>query len=173
MKRRVTRTVSLTSLAGLTCVLAAILLMSLTAGAAFAKVDRHAGYYYPKPGSFETYVARVRSMPKANRLTRVGFVTGMTARQSERPFPPQTAMFAKGDKAEKMIIIGLTEGRMETLYRARGELAILTALARLTPAFRDFKLEGVLTFFDLLKMLGFKQLTISDGRTFSHQIVIK
>lgn len=134
--------------------------------------DRHSGYYYPHPGNAEIYQSRAKPLPGANRTTRIGFVTGLTARQSERPYPVQTAIFAKGGEAEKLIIISLTEGRINTIYRARAVLALLTATARTTEIFQKFRVETVFTFLDLCKMLGFKQLTISDGATFSHQFKI-
>jgi hypothetical protein len=134
--------------------------------------DRHAGYYYPHPANTEVYQSRAKQLPGVNRTTRIGFVTGLTAQQSERPYPAQTAIFAKGSEAEKLIIVSLTDGRLNTLYRARAVLALLTATARTTEIFQKFRVETVFTFLDLCKMLGFKQLTISDGVTFSHQFKI-
>jgi hypothetical protein len=134
--------------------------------------DRHAGYYYPHPGNTEIYQSKAKPLPGVNRTTRIGFVTGLTAQQSERPYPALTAIFAKGTEAEKLIVVSLTEGRINTIYRARAVLALLTATARTTEIFQKFRVETVFTFLDLCKMLGFKQLTISDGVTFSHQFKI-
>jgi hypothetical protein len=44
----------------------------------------------------------------------------------------------------------------------------MTTVVRKSPIFKQFKVETILTFFDLAKMLGFKQITISDGDKFSH-----
>ena len=74
-------------------------------------------------------------MPGVSRTTRVGFVTGLTAQQSELPYPAQVAIFAKGAEASKLIIIGLTDIRMNTLYRARAILAMFPAMARTTDIF--------------------------------------
>ena len=52
-------------------------------------------------------------------------------------------------------------------------LALLTAVARATPLFAQLGGEESFTFFDLLKILGFTQLTISDGETFAHQVTIE
>lgn len=134
--------------------------------------DRHAGYYYPATSS-ETYKARARTLAGADRTQRIAFVTGVTLQQRERPHPPVLAMFAKGDKAEKLIIVGLVDGRMDTIYRARAVLAMLTAIARTTPIFQEYQVEEIFTFLDLCKMLGFKQVTISDGKDFAHQILIE
>jgi len=39
--------------------------------------------------------------------------------------------------------------------------------------FRDIDPQGKYTFLDLLKLLGFEQITMSDGRTWAHRIVIR
>ena len=137
---------------------------------AASPADRHAGYYYPIPQTAEVYEARVPQIPGTNRRRRIQFVTAVTNGQLQRPYPPEYAMFAKGDEAEKLIIVSLVEGRMKTLYMARARLAIMTAIARLLPAFQETGMEENLTFFDLAWMLGFRRITISDGDDFAHQI---
>lgn len=143
------------------------------AGGPAAAADRHAGYYYPKPDSSEVYEARALTMPEASRKLRIAFVTGITNEQEKAPYPPQAAIFAKGTDAEKLIIVALEDGRIDTIYRARAIFAQMTAVARLLPVFNELGVEDYYTFFDLAKMLGFKQITISNGREFAHQIIIK
>ncbi len=135
--------------------------------------DRHVGYYYPFPASTELYQSQAKELPGISRNTRIGFVTGLAAQQAERPYPAPTAIFAKGSDAEKLIIVSLTDGRLNSIYRARAALALLTASARTTEIFQKFQVETIFTFIDLCKMLGFKQLTISDGVNFAHQFTIK
>ena len=135
--------------------------------------DRHAGYYYPEPASWEVYQARSRTLPEADRAARIGFVTGIAKHVSERPYPPQAVMFAKGTEAEKLIIVALVDGRIDTIYRARAVLANMTAAARLLPAFREMGVQDYFTFLDLAHMLGFKQITITNGRDFAHQLIIE
>ncbi len=135
--------------------------------------DRHAGYYYPEPASREVYEARSETLPEADRATRIGFVTGIANHISEQPYPPQAAMFAKGTEAEKLIIVALVDGRIDTIYRARAVLANMTAAARMLPAFQEMGVQDWFTFLDLAHMLGFKQITISDGRDFAHQLIIE
>jgi hypothetical protein len=135
--------------------------------------DRHAGYYYPEPATREVYEARSERLPEADRATRIGFVTGIANHISEQPFPPQAAMFAKGTEAEKLIIVALVDGRIDTIYRARAVLANMTAAARLLPAFREMGVQDWFTFLDLVHMLGFKKLTITNGRDFAHQLLIE
>ena len=146
----------------------------LWAAAALAEdADHHAGYYYPEPQSVETYEARVETLPDASRLRRIVFVTGVTQQLLQARYAPAFAIFAKGDDADKLIIVALQDGPLSTVYRARAVLANLTAMARVTAFFREHTSPENATFFDLLKLLGFKQLTVSDGVNFAHQVLIK
>ena len=151
----------------------AILLLALMASAEAGAADRHSGYYYPEPGAVEVYEARAGTLPQAGRTLRIAFVTGITNQNANHPYPPQAAIFAKGDQAEKLIIVALVDGRIDTLFRARAEFANMTAAARVLPAFQEMGVQDHFTFFDLAKMLGFEQITISNGRDFAHQVLIK
>lgn len=162
-------------------VAAALALCLLAAGAARAQDsgsgpgdgDRHAGYYYPEPATQEIYRARSRTLDESGRPLRIGFVTGLSASMAQRAYAPPYAIFAKGSEAEKLIIVALNDGPLETIYRARATLADLTALARTLPIFREFGVQEWFTFFDLMKMMGFRQLTVTNGRDFAHQVVIE
>jgi hypothetical protein len=152
------------------------LAVALLLGSAVPEVwaeDRHAGYYYPPPGSEEVYKARARTLPEASRGLRIRFVTGVSRQLQTRPFPPTAAMFAKGAEAEKLIIVALVDGRIDTIYRARALFANLTAVARTTPVFQEYGVEELFTFFDFAKMIGFAQITISNGRDFTHQVILE
>ena len=135
--------------------------------------DRHAGYYYPPVTSQETYPARAPVLPDSDRLRRIGFIVGLTRQQLARDYAPEIAIFAKGAEAEKIIIVALNNDAIATLYQARGLLAQLTAVARSTPIFIENRVEDTYTFLDLLRLLGFRQLTISDGHSYAHQIKIE
>ena len=143
------------------------------AGKEAAAEDRHAGYYYPKPASTEVYKARSQNLPDADRAFRVGFVTGLAAQMASRPYAPQFIVFAKGAEAQKMIITAVEDGPLDTIYRARAVLAEMTAMARTLPVFREFGVEDWFTFLDLCKMMGFEQVTVTDGRDFAHQITVE
>jgi hypothetical protein len=135
-------------------------------------LDRHAGYYYPAPDSQETYVGRARPLPEADRRVRVGFVVGLEQeiRKAGQPIP--YALFAKGSEAEKLVMVALVDGPLDTLYRARGVLANLTAQSRLLPVFKEHGVEDLFTFFDLLVLLGYERLTLTDGKTWAHQVLL-
>ena len=151
---------------------AALVAMASLSGAAQAQ-DRHSGYYYPEPTSSETYKARAFTLPDTSRKSRIAFVTGITSEQNKAPYPPTAAIFAKGSEAEKLIIVALDDGRIDTVFRARAIFAQMTAVARLLPVFSELGVEDYFTFFDLAKMLGFQQITISNGRDFAHQVLIE
>lgn len=135
--------------------------------------DRRAGYYYPEPKSSEVYIARATTLQQAGRGLRIGFVTGLTNKQLAAPYPPQFAVFAKGDEADRMIIVALADGQFSTLYRARALLAQLTAMMRGTDLFRQMGVDDFFTFFDMAKMFGFKEIVVSDGENFAHRIEIE
>jgi hypothetical protein len=134
--------------------------------------DKHVGYYYPQPETIEEYEARAPNLPESNRGRRLTFVAGLIRQIADEPYPPTYAIFAKGDEAEKLIIIGVRDGFYDTIYRTRALLAALTSLSRATPLFQELDPEQRYTFFDLCYMLGFQQLTISNGREFAHQVVL-
>ncbi|MSO93387.1 MAG: hypothetical protein EXQ86_08315 [Rhodospirillales bacterium] len=108
-----------------------------------------------------------------DRRARIAFVVSVVEQMNEKPYPPGLSFFAKGEDAEKLIMVSNFEGRLNTVFRARALLASLTSVARTTPIFVQNKVEDILTFLDLLKMLGFNLVTISDGELFAHQIKIQ
>lgn len=154
--------------------LLAALSLAIALGATAVRADdRHAGYYYPAPGEPERYPARSQILADVDREARLLFVAGIIQEIAANPYPPTYAMFAKGADAEKLIIVAVQDGFYDTLYRARALFAALTSLARATPLIQEFDAENRYTFFDLCYMLGFKQLTITDGRDFVHQVVFE
>jgi hypothetical protein len=135
--------------------------------------DAQLGYYYPKPQTVEHYRARVATLPDSDRNRRLGFVTGLAKANDTKPYAPTYMIFAKGDDSDKLIIVGTTDGELNTLYRSRALLANLTASARLTEFFQRNATAEYATFLDFMKLLGFKELTVTDGVAFAHQIKIE
>lgn len=138
-----------------------------------AKADRYIGYYYPEPATVETYVSRGQTMADSDRRRRIGFVVAFETQLQGKSYAPDYAIFVKGDEANRLIIVGYGTGRLDTIYRARALLASLTSMARTTPFFREFRVEDLFTFLDLLKVLGYESVTVSDGADFAHQVLIK
>ncbi len=52
-------------------------------------------------------------------------------------------------------------------------LAQLTARARGTALLRNMGVDDVFTFLDVAKLLGFTQITVSDGASWAHQIELE
>ena len=154
-------------------VLAAWIAAAAPVAAQGPAADNHEGYYYPKVTSRESWPSRAKSLPDADRRKRIGFATSIAKQMSELPYPPPYAFFVKGDDADKLIIIANYDGALTTPYRARALLATLTAFARLTPLFAEYAVEDLFTFLDLCKLIGIKQVTVSDGRGFAHQVRIR
>ena len=141
--------------------------------AAQDKADKYVGYYYPRPAAIETYKARAAVLPGANRKRRIAFIVAVVNERLQRPYPPTYSLFPKGGRAHKLIIVSNVAGQLNTIYRVRALLATMTSVARTLPIFRDHSVEDDFTFLDLMKMLGFESVTISDGDSFTHQIILR
>ena len=146
-----------------------------SAGSAAAqdKADRYIGYYYPKPAAIETYKARAAILLGANRKSRISFIVYVVNERLQRPYPPTYSLFPKGGRAQKLIIVSNLPGQLNTIYRVRALLATMTSVARSLPIFREHSVEDDFTFLDLMKMLGFESVTISNGDSFTHQIILR
>ena len=132
----------------------------------------HEGYYYPKPQTLEHYVSRTITLGESDKVRRQAFIIGMTKQLLDGKYAPGFAIFAKGGQSEKLIIVGMIDGQLNTIYRARALLAQLTAVARATPFFQQNTQPEESNFFDFMKLLGFHQVTITDGKAFAHQVIV-
>ena len=135
--------------------------------------DRYVGYYYPKPTSTETFESTMQTIAGAERAQRIQFVTVVSQGTIQSAYRVPYAVFAKGEKADRMIIVGMQQGELNTVYRMRALLANLTTMSRLSPFFQEKTVAEDATFFDLLKLLGFQSVTITDGEKTTHQVTIK
>ncbi len=153
---------------------AAVIAVSLAAvslgGAAWAAGKD--SYYYPPVNSEEVFARQLAAVPLADRTVRVGFVTQITKAQLAAPESPRFVIFAKGDEAQHMIIIALDDEVFKTIYRARAVLAQLTSNVRGADLFVN-NIQDQATWFDLAKMLGFEDMVISDGATWSHRVIFE
>ncbi len=154
--------------------IAAIIAVSL-AVASFGGAAWAAGrdsYYYPPVNSEEVFARDLALAPIPRRAVRVGLITRITRTQLAAPESPRFVIFAKGDEAKHMIIIALDDQVFKTIYRARAVLAQLTSNARSADFFTS-NIEDYATWFDLAKLLGFDDLVISDGATWSHRVIFE
>ena len=138
-----------------------------------ATEDKYVGYYYPKPNSTEIYESTMKTIDGVDRAQRIQFVTVVSQGTIQSAYRVPYAVFAKGEKADKMIIVGMQQGELNTVYRMRALLANMTTMSRLSPFFQERTVAEDATFFDLLKLLGFKELTVTDGEKVTHQVTIK
>ncbi len=149
--------------------IAAIIAVSLGGAAWAAGKD---SYYYPPVNSEEVFARVIAAAPLADRTVRVGFTTLITKAQLAAPESPRFVIFAKGDEAQHMIIIALDDQVFKTIYRARAVLAQLTTNVRGAELFVN-KIRDDATWFDLIKLLRFEDLVISDGATWSHRVIFE
>lgn len=138
-----------------------------------ATADRYAGYYYPRITSQETYRARAAVADQASREARLAFLAAMSRGQMQQPYPPSYAIFAKGDQADKMMLVATDGNGFRTLYQARSLLALLTNVARTSDLFQNMAVDDFFTFFDLARLLGFTSIIVSDGATFAHRVALE
>ena len=151
--------------------LAAVVLVSTTLTA--TADDRREGYYYPPVKSEETFDRTLGNAPPATGEIRTAFITEITKGQLSTPTKPRIAIFGKGDETQHMIIVALDDEIFKTLFRARAILAQLTSASRTTTLFKKNNIQFDATWFDLAKILGFKDIVITDGTTWSHKINIE
>ena len=135
--------------------------------------DRYIGYYYPKPTATETFESSMQTIAGAERAQRVQFVTVVSQGTIQSAYRVPYAVFAKGEKADRLIIVGMQQGELNTIYRMRALLANMTTMSRLSPFFQERTVAEDATFFDLLKLLGFREVTITDGEKTTLQVTIK
>jgi len=143
------------------------------APAAAPTEDRYVGYYYPKPNSTEVFQSSLQTIAGVDRPQRVQFVTVVSQGTIQSAYRVPYAVFVKGEKADKLIIVGLAPNEFGTIYRMRALLANMTTMSRMSPFFQERTVAEDATFFDLLKLLGFQSVTISDGDKLTHQVTIK
>ena len=138
-----------------------------------AAEDKYVGYYYPKPTTTESYTSPMQTIAGAERAQRVQFVTVVSQGTIQSAYRVPYAVFVKGEKAEKLIIVGRQPGEMSSVFRSRAILANMTTMSRLSPFFQERTVAEDANFFDLLKLLGFTQLTVTDGDKLAYQVSIK
>ena len=151
--------------------IAAALLSTLPLAA--AAEDRREGYYYPPVTSEEVFDRTIGSAPKAIPAIRTAFITEITKGQLATPTKPRIAIFSKGGEAQHMIVVALDDDVFSTLFRARAIMAQLTSTARTTPFFKKNGIQFNGTWFDLAKLLGFEDIVLTDGKSWSHKIIIR
>src|SRR4030095_2571846 len=104
----------------------------------------------------------MKTIESMDRQQRIQFVTVVSQGTIQSSYRVPYAVFVKGEKADKLIIVGLAPGAFGTIYRMRALLANMTTMSRMSPFFQERTVAEDATFFDLMKLLGFASLTITD-----------
>ena len=118
------------------------------------------------------YGARAEPLPDANRESRIGFIVGFN-REMRLRRSPRFVIFAKGDEADKLIIVGLVDGYLDTIYRVRALLGPAHCRRARDEIIQRVGVETFFTFLDFAKLFGFKSVTVSDGKQFTHQVTLE
>ena len=150
--------------------LIAIIVAAFIGFAAQAEEDRYVGYYYPEITSEETFGRVIAPLPPSSAEVRSGFVTSITKAQLAAPESPRFVLTEKGEESDRLIIVALDDEVFSTLYRARAVLSQLSSNLRGTDFFRANSLEVEGTFFDMVQLMRFKSIVISDGETWAHRV---
>ncbi len=149
--------------------IAAFAALLWTTTLAFAE-DSRVGYYYPEVSSEESFERVIRNGGPSSKAVRVDFINRITQAQLKSPESPRFVFFAKGDKATTLIMTALDDDIFSTIYRARAIMAQLTVNVRQNGFFKQEELQYVATFYDLLQLMQFDELMITDGETWTHRV---
>jgi len=148
----------------------AFLITSTAVSVAQERVERYTGYYFPEVSSQEAFSRSIRSTHGAGKDVRIDFVNKLTVAQLSGTANPRFVFYAKGSDATTLILTGLDDDVFANIYRARAVLAQLTVSVRQSGFFKQQDLEYVATFLDLVQLLEFDELIITDGKGMTHQI---
>ena len=149
------------------------ILFAIALAGPMAAQDRYVGYYYPEVTSEETFDRVVRASRGAGKAVRIDFVNVLTSAQLDAPESPRFVFFAKGENSGTLILTALDDDVFATLYRARAIMAQMTVAVRQGGFFQQEELQYVATFYDLLQLMQFDELVISDGRTWTHKVTFQ
>ena len=135
--------------------------------------DRAINYYYPASNNIETYKGRMRVNIDTSRPLRENIINLISKEFLNKLYPGKVVIFSKDKRVEKIIIVSLVEGYLDTTYRARAFLEAMAPVVRRSPLLKDIKRELNANLFDLLKISGFKKIIVSDGKKFSYQVSLR
>ncbi|PHS79528.1 MAG: hypothetical protein COB59_01660 [Rhodospirillaceae bacterium] len=131
------------------------------------------GYAFPPITSSETLSSKSQVATDASEARRINFAIGLSSLIMNRPYPPGVSIFTGGEGAKVLVIVGLEDGKLNTVFRVRAALEILTTFSRQTPLFIELGVSDIFSFLDFAHLLGFESVVVSDGRAFSHKFSLK
>lgn len=152
--------------------LATLALTALFLAPGFASAQLGSGYFYRSPTVTETYTPSTLTLIDANERQRNRFVAGIVNAMLARPHPLSFALFPIGDDATELVIVSRQDGQLDTPYRARAMLEVMNVLTRSSRFVSSLGLDDGVGFLDMLHMLGFAGITISNGAGYTHHFMI-
>ena len=152
--------------------LAALALSAFLLAPGFASAQLGSDYYYHSPTVTETYTPTTLTLVDASERQRSRFVAGIVNAMLARPHPLSFAFFPIGDDATELVIVSRQDGQLDTPYRARAMLEVMNVLTRSSRLVSSLGLDDGTNFLDMLHMLGFTGVTISDGAGYTHHFII-
>ncbi len=129
--------------------------------------------YFPKPSVTRTVIAQSGLIQEASPLNRQNLADFMNVEISNRPYPPHMSVQVLGVKGEALLITAHQNDFINSTYRAEAAMARFSSLTRTMPVFVQSGIGPYVNFTDMLAMLGFKALILSDGVAFAYQVNIQ
>lgn len=133
-----------------------------------------AGYLYPAPNGSEvvsSIVADTLETPPFE--VRVQLVTRLTQLLGARPYPPLALPATEGDDQTTLVFLDSGGLDVSTPYEARAMVAQMSAAVRNNPLFEQYGVENYARIFDLLKIVGFERVVITNGDDFAYMFIIE
>ncbi len=152
--------------------LVALALAAALLAPGFASAQLGSDYYYRSPTVTETYAPSTSTLVDANERQRNRLVAGVVNALLARPHPLSFALFPIGEGATELVLVSRRDGQLDTPYRARAMLEVMNVLTRSSRFVSSLGLDDSVGFLDMLHMLGFTGVTISDGAGYTHHFMI-
>jgi len=152
--------------------LVALALAAALLAPGFSSAQLGADHYYSSPTVTETYAPSTSALVDANERQRNRLVAGIVNALLVRPHPLSFALFSIGEGATELVLVSRREGQFDTPYRARAMLEVMNVLTHSSRFVSSLGLDDSVGFLDMLHMLGFTGVTISDGASYTHHFMI-
>ncbi|MCB1882993.1 MAG: hypothetical protein KDG89_03190 [Geminicoccaceae bacterium] len=152
--------------------LAPLVLLAFLAPQAAPAADREAGTLYPPPKSSELVRTLAKPRDDASAGERRRFVLAL-GRALTNAGLGEVGVETAGDDADRLVVVAVRDGMVDTPYRARALLARLNGLAREVAPFAAGQPDLEWSFLDLLRSLDFERVTVSDGAALAVQNVLR
>ncbi len=86
---------------------------------------------------------------------------------------PIRKIFAVATATAVLVLGSATDGaERHAGYYYPEPTSVETCVARASDLFREMGVGDFFAFFDMAKLFGFEQITVSDGDTFAHQVML-